>query len=312
MADKQSGFVADIQHYSIQDGPGIRTTVFVKGCPLRCSWCHNPEMLNPKAEVWYNERVCKHCGKCIAACPVGALKGIEQRIAVDRELCQAGSGCRKCVEVCSTGALDIVGNIMSVEDALKEVREDAVFYRRSGGGACISGGEPLMQADFAAEFLKGCQESLIDTTMETCAYARWDLLSKVARYADLMLIDIKHMDPLKHEEGTGVSNKMILENVARLSKLGKKIRIRMPVIPGYNDSEENLRKTAEFMVAYNLKYIDLLPFHSTGGYKYDQLGREYKYCTAREPSPEEMAGHMALFESYGIGGTIGGTDIEPF
>lgn len=312
MVNQKSGLVADIQHYSLQDGPGIRTTVFMKGCPLRCLWCHNPEMLNPIKEVWYNERICTLCGRCIEACPTKAIKGYKAERVIDRTACLAGTGCRKCVEVCPTAALDIVGKKIKVEDAVKEVQEDAAFYRRSGGGTCISGGEPLMQADFAVEFLKRCQDHFIDTAIETCAHAGWDLLSKAAHYADLILIDIKHMNSVKHKEGTGVSNEIILENIARLAKMGKKIRVRLPLIPGFNDSEENLRETAEFMVANNLKYIDLLPFHSTGGYKYDKLGQEYKYYATREPSAEEMAKHMELFKSYGIGGTIGGTDIETF
>lgn len=305
------GLVAEIQHYCIQDGPGIRTTVFMKGCPLRCLWCHNPEMLNPKQEVWYNQRICAQCGRCVEECPEGAITEYNNKRVIDRKACLAATGCRKCADICPTSAMNIVGKYMTVEDAVAEVMEDVAFYRRSGGGTCISGGEPLMQADFTVQFLKRCQERLIDTAMETCGHVRWDLLSEAAQYADLVLIDIKHMDPVSHKQGTGVSNETILENIARLAELGKKIRIRLPVIPGFNDSEINLRKTAEFMVLNNLEYIDLLPFHSTGSYKYEQLDREYECLATREPSSDEMVEHMNLFKGYGLNGTIGGADVEP-
>lgn len=306
------GLVAEVQHYSIQDGPGIRTTVFLKGCPLHCLWCHNPEMINPKKEVWYNERSCSLCGRCIDVCPEHAITGFLEDRVLDRKACLASTGCTKCVEVCPTGALEIVGKYRTVEDVVNEVREDSVFYQRTGGGTCISGGDPTLQPEFTIEFLKQCQDHYIDTAVETCGLATWEVLSSVAQYADWLLMDIKHMDPDQHKKATGVSNRLILENISRLAKAGKKIRIRLPVIPGFNDSEENLRKTAEFMVGNDLKYIDLMAFHLTGEYKYRMLGKQYECAETREPSAEDMAKHKAIFESYGIGGTIGGTDIEPF
>jgi len=310
--NQTTGIVAKIQHYSIQDGPGIRTTVFVKGCPLHCLWCHNPEMINAKMEVWYNARTCSLCGQCIEACPENAIKGYKDERMIDRLDCLASTGCKVCVEVCPTAALDIVGKQMTVEEVVKEVREDTMFYQRTGGGTCISGGEPALQADFTVEFLEQCQSHFIDTAVETCGIATWNVLSEIAQYTDLFLIDMKHMDPASHKEATGVSNRLILENIAKLAKMGKKIRIRLPLIPGFNDSEENLRKTAEFMLANNLKYIDLMAFHLTGEYKYRMLGKEYECADIKEPTAAEMAKHKALFESYGIGGTIGGSDIEPF
>ena len=310
--NQKPGVVAEIQHYSIQDGPGIRTTVFLKGCPLHCLWCHNPEMINPKMEVWYNERACTLCGKCVEACPTHAIEGYLNDRVIDRQVCLASTGCEKCVEVCPAAAMEIVGKLMTVEEVVKEVRQDVMFYQRTGGGTCISGGDPTLQADFTIEFLKQCQDEFIDTAVETCGYANWDVLSEIAGFSDLLLMDIKHMDPVRHKQGTGVSNELILENIARLAKMGKKIRIRLPLIPGFNDSEENLRETAEFMVANNLKHIDLLAFHLAGEYKYRQLGKEYACAFVKEPSAEEMTKHKALFESYGIESTLGGSDVEPF
>ena len=309
--ENRTGLIADIQHYSLQDGPGIRTTVFVKGCPLRCRWCHNPEMVNPGKEVWYTPAKCTICGKCIEVCPAHAIKGYKDGREIDRNACIARTGCLKCVEVCPNRAMSAIGHEKTVEDAVEEVRKDAVFYRHGGGGACISGGEPSLQTDFTAEFLKECQDHGIYTSIETCGYASWDKLSQVAQYADLILYDIKHMDSIKHKEGTGVSNELILENLKKLAKMGKKIRIRVPVIPGYNDSEDNLKKTAEFMVSNNLKYIDILPYHSFGEGKYERLCNKYDYAGKQAPSDEEMEKRKALLESYGLQVTIGGIDIEP-
>jgi pyruvate formate lyase activating enzyme len=208
--------------------------------------------------------------------------------------------------------MEVVGKQVTVQEVVKEVREDAMFYQRTGGGICISGGDPTRQANFTVEVLQQCQKHFIDTAVETCAHANWDVLSEIAQYSDLMLIDMKHMDPVKHKEATGVSNELIHENIAKLAKMGKKIRIRLPLIPGFNDSEENLRKMAEFMLANGLKYIDLMAFHVTGEYKYRMLLKKYQCAEIKEPTAAEMAKHQALFMSYGIGGTIGGSDIEPF
>src|SRR4030042_475211 len=188
--ENRTGLIADIQRYSLQDGPGIRTTVFVKGCPLGCRWCHNPEMINPSREVWYNEARCTLCGKCIEVCPAQAIKGYKDEREIDRDACIARTGCLKCVEVCPNGAMSAVGQEMTVEDAVKEVRKDEVFYRHGGGGASISGGEPLLQADFTVEFLKECQGHLLHTALDTCGYASWDTVSQVAQSADLILLDI--------------------------------------------------------------------------------------------------------------------------
>lgn len=268
-------------------------------------------MVNPDKEVWYNAANCTRCGRCIEICPTKAIQGYQDERVIDRDACIARTGCRKCVEVCPNAAMAVVGKEMAVGDVVKEVQEDEVFYHRSGGGTCISGGEPSLQEDFAAEFLKECQGHALNTSIETCGYASWDTLSKVAQYADLMLVDIKHMDPVKHKEGTGVSNEIILENITKLAKMGVSIRIRLPLIPGYNDSEDNLKKTAEFMVANNLKYIDLLPYHSFAENKYKKLGKKFETAGIKEPSMEEMAKVKAFFESYGLEANIGAQDIKP-
>jgi len=205
-----------------------------------------------------------------------------------------------------------VGRELPLEAVVDEVLRDKAFYRRSGGGACISGGEPLLQAAFTTEFLKKSQASFVNTSLETCGYGKWETLAEVAQYVDYFLIDLKHMDSTQHQEGTGVPNELILENVTKLAEMGKKIRIRLPIIPDYNDDEVNLKATAEFMVNNNIKYIDLLAYHTIGEGKYEKLGKVYTIAGTRTPSPEEMDAHRALFDSFGLLGTIGGTDIEPF
>lgn len=306
----KTGLVAEIQHYSLQDGAGIQCTVFLKGCPLRCMWCHNPEMIDPNIEVWYSADKCVLCGRCIEACPTRAINWDNGERVTDKKRCIAREGCYRCAEVCPNNAVAVVGREVAVEDAVEEARGDAIFFRRSGGGACISGGEPSLQDDFSTEFLKQCQDHFITTSIETCAYASWDKLSRIVQYVDLILVDIKHMDPIKHKQGTGVSNELILENIAKLAKLEKPIRVRLPLIPGYNDSEENLKKTAEFMLANNIRYLDLLAYHSFAENKYKKLGKEFQTAGIKEPTDEEMARHKVLLESCGLEVNIGGVDIE--
>lgn len=307
------GLIADIQKYSLQDGPGIRSTVFLKGCPLRCGWCHNPEMISSRQLVWANPRTCVKCGGCISVCPENAVSGFGEERTVDRDKCIADQGCSKCVDVCPTKSIDTVGKWMTAEEVCRTLLKYQAFYRRAGGGVCISGGEPTLQPEFVLELLERLKSEYVNISMETCAYSKWDILASYAPYVDLFLIDIKHMDPEKHRLGTGVSNERILENIAKLADMGKKIRIRTPVIPGYNDSLENLRKEAAFLMEHRILRVDLLPFHLTGSFKYDKLNKLYQYMNCREPTKAEMLGHLKLFQvvgkAVGLTGTVGGTDI---
>ena len=296
------GFVADIQNYSLNDGPGIRTTLFLKGCPLKCKWCHNPEMIAPSQELWYNYQVCTSCGQCIDVCPESAIKGYKEDRVIDREVCTL---CMKCVEICPNHVLSPVGRQITVEDALKEFQKDEIFHKHGGGGITISGGEPSFQAHFATELLKQCQDHLINTAIDTCGYASWDVLSGIAEYADLILFDIKHMEAAKHLWGTGVSNELILENARKLAPLGK-MRVRVPVIPGFNCSEGDLNEIAKFVVLNGLRSLDLLPYHIYGEGKYKRLGRKYEFAEIQPPTEDQMRSIQALFESKGFEVTIGG------
>jgi pyruvate formate lyase activating enzyme len=304
MEEKIKGLVANIQDYSVNDGPGTRTTVFLQGCPLRCRWCHNVEMTSVRNEVWYSSALCTCCGKCIEVCPESALKGYKDEREIDRNVC-TGEACLKCVAVCPTNAMKVVARWMSTEEVLKEIQKGEIFYWRDGGGVTVSGGEPLVQHRFVTELLRQCQQHSIHSCLETCAYASWDVLSEAIKYVDIVLLDIKHMNPAKHKLGTGVPNELILENARKLAKVAQ-LRIRVPVIPGFNASEEELRDIAEFVKSNGVKEVDLLPYHSYADGKYKMYLRKYEFAQTQAPSENQMQNYKAIFEGYGLQVTIGG------
>jgi len=299
------GLVYDLQRFAIHDGPGIRTLVYMKGCPLNCLWCSSPQSQKPSPEILHVELNCKKCGRCVEACPIEVIKLSEKEgIKIDRELC---TSCGQCVETCLNQALKLVGNHMTVEELFQEIIKDNPFYRRSNGGVTVGGGESTMQYEFVTAFLKRCKQSYIHTAMETCGYVKWEHLEKLLEYLDLVYFDIKHMDPLVHKKLTGVSNELILENV-RKSSLLRSIIIRIPLIPGYNDSDENILNTAIFTVKLgkNLQRIELLPYHKFGTQTYGYLNREYKLADIEPPSDEDMIRLKEIVESCGIRAQIGG------
>ena len=270
------GLVFDIQRYSIHDGPGIRTIVFLKGCPLSCEWCCNPESQHPQPEIEYRESLCQHCGRCITSCPKEAINANLSPPAgskINRVLCDV---CGQCVEVCPSGALNMIGKWFSVEEMLAEVMRDASYYRRSGGGVTISGGEPLVQQKFTRELLQACYERDIHTAVETCGFADRSQFEEILPFTDLFLFDVKHMDNEIHKQYTGVSNEKILENVRYLSRAGAAIILRVPLVPGINVEESNLRAIAKFASQLNVVEVHLMPFHQLGKEKYTRLGRSYK------------------------------------
>jgi len=293
------GVVFGIERYAVHDGPGIRTLIFLKGCPLRCLWCDNPESQKIKSEIFLITDRCIGCGECLAECPQGAgTLSKAGQITINRKLC---AGCGKCVETCYAGARVLVGKCMTVEDVLGEIMKDLKFYRASGGGVTLSGGEPLMQAEFAREVLRRCNERNIHTAIETSGYANWDMIEAVFRYADLVLLDIKHMDSLVHRRLTGVPNEPILENAIRVSELKVPMVVRIPIIPGFNDSEANIRETANFVKKLRtVNKIELLAYHSYGSPKYKRLGRRYRLRNLRSPTGESMSRLKEIVVSYGI------------
>ena len=290
--------IFNIQPFSIQDGPGIRTTVFFKGCPLRCPWCSNPESQAPYPELLFYDSLCTKCYRCVAACPTKAtMIDTDGSVKINRELCQA---CGKCVEVCISGARAISGKVMTVEEVLDVVKKDRLFYLNSGGGVTASGGEPLSQPDFLIEFFKRCQEVGLHTTLDTCGYASWKVMERVLEYVDLVLYDIKHMDSEKHEELIKVDNRLILENAKMLAQKGKPTIIRVPLIPGYNDSEENIEALGKFLVETGLTKVDLYPYHQLGLAKYRNLGREYELGGVSSCTEEQVQVIEESLRSHGL------------
>ncbi len=299
----KSGIIFDIQRYSIHDGPGIRTIVFIKGCPLKCPWCANPESQKMTLEIMYSKNLCSLCKRCIEVCSSNALKEVNGRIKVDRELCRV---CGKCCQVCLMDARKIVGKRVTVDEVLSVVEKDRIFYERSGGGITLSGGEPLMQPEFSAALLAACKDKGLHTVIETSGYQKWELLWPVIINTDLVLLDIKIMDSSLHKEVIGVPNELILDNAKRISESGKEIIIRIPVIPGYNDSIDNLSNTAEFATKIGVKEIHLLPYHRLGESKYERLGRKYELKDIKVPSKEYLEHLVDRLQKYNLEIRIGG------
>jgi pyruvate formate lyase activating enzyme len=291
------GLISNIERFAIHDGPGIRTLVFMKGCPLRCRWCSSPQTWNRRPEILHDAEKCLGCGTCIDSCPasVFSLSG-EGSLLIDRERCD---GCGECSQVCPNGALEYIGRYVTPEELLQEVIKDSAFYRRSGGGVTVGGGEPTLQMEFLSEFYKICWQRGIHTSIETCGYFRWEKFEQVLPYLNLIHMDLKHMDDVRHRELTGVSNRTILENAIRIAER-KPLIFRVPVVPGCNDDEDNIRATARFAadLGPNLLRIDLLPYHKLGSQTYSRLGLIYP-LEETEPLPRsDMERLQAIVQSY--------------
>jgi pyruvate formate lyase activating enzyme len=302
---KLKGYLFNIQRYSIHDGPGIRTTVFLKGCPLRCYWCQNPESHREKPEVYFDQSLCTACGRCVTVCPSGASTLSSTSSLIDRSQCTA---CGKCVEVCPNEARRIIGRHTSTEEVFQEIKRDEIFYRKSGGGVTISGGEPLAQPEFTLNLLKLCRESGIHTALDTSGYAKWQTLAQVLNYCDLVLYDIKLIDSKQHMKYTGVSNRLILDNAKRIAGICP-MWVRVTVVPGYcNDSVEKIEATAKFIAAElgNSVRVCLLPYHRLGEAKYERLGRLDGPTHIQPPTDDSLLKFKEVFESYGFETQIGG------
>ena len=299
------GSISTVQRYSTKDGPGIRSTVFFKGCPLGCLWCSNPELIRSKPDLLYTREKCARCGTCIEACPQDALSfGDDGYIVVDRALCD---GCGDCVDACPNGALELIGKTVTVDEVCKELLKDRVFYQTSNGGVTFSGGEPLWQSGFVAQVARRMKAEGIHTALDTAGDVGWCHFEEVLDHIDLVLLDIKFADRDLHRRYTGRENDLILANAQLLSQKGVPLHVRLVMIPGINDSEAEIRARMEIVRSLrSVEQVDILPYHRFGAGKYARLGLEYPLMDLEEYSPEKIAEIRTLVEGYGIRTTIGG------
>jgi pyruvate formate lyase activating enzyme len=318
-----SGTIFDIKKYSINDGPGIRTTVFLSGCPLSCWWCHNPESQSRTPEFLYRPNRCLFCGVCAEVCPEDAItlvchceegdfpdeaipgyleiaSGLRPRndIVTDREKCTA---CQTCVSACYAGARQFSGYEITVGEVMAQVKREIPFYDESGGGVTFSGGEPLMQPTFLSALLTACRREEIHTTVDTSGFANWNIFEQIRGNVDLFLFDLKHMDSVRHREVMGVPNEVILDNLKKLAEHGHKILLRIPLIPGINDDEENLQASGKFLASLpSLQGVELMGYHDIAQAKYEALGWDYKLPNTRPPTEEAMSHAAEVLRSYGL------------
>ena len=295
------GIIFNIQRYSIHDGPGIRTVVFLKGCPLKCKWCANPEGIMSYPQLSWSYKKCINCGACVETCLVGAAylnSNKEKLVSWDSKKC---IGCGNCVETCPVNARLLYGREITVKQLLKEILKDMTFYVTSGGGVTISGGEPLMQIDFLKSILTECKDNGISTAIETSGYAEWKKIKEISLLTDLIFFDVKLYNSNQHIKYTGKPNGIILSNLNKLSSFYHNIIIRIPLIPRVNDNQENIESIARFVCNLRtIKTIELLPFHRLGVYKYEQLGIDYE-LKAIEPLPSLNYLHLKkTVESLGL------------
>lgn len=298
-------FIFDIKRYAINDGPGIRIVIFLKGCNLNCAWCHNPESISGETERMYAPAKCIQCGTCVMACPEKAITLTPEGIITDAELCEMNG---RCAEVCPTKAIEISGKPMSVSEIMNEIEKERVFFDQSGGGVTFSGGEPLLQSQFLIELLDECGKRGIHRAVDTAGLVHTEIILHVAKRTDLFLYDLKMIDSEKHRKWVGVPNEKILENLKVLAETGAKIIIRIPLIGGVNDDAENMKATARFVAELSgeKKEVNLLPYHKIAQTKYQKLGRPDEFQLLEEPTKEAKTRAVSIFKQLGLEASIGG------
>ena len=302
MKNEDKGLIFNIQQFSVHDGPGIRTTVFLKGCPLRCLWCSNPESQDCSPSLMVRDILCKGCGACAEVCPREAITITpESGRKIDRAKCNQ---CLLCVPVCIYHSLNICGKYMEVGEVIGEVLKDRLFYKNSGGGVTLSGGEVLLQGRFVGNLLEQCQSEGLHTALDTTGHGSWRELEALLPFVDLLLFDLKHLDSIEHQRTTGVGNELILKNMGKASRMVP-LWIRIPLIAGFNDSEEHIRKIAAVGRQMDAQKISFLPYHEGGKSKSEQLGRTYPLPEAKAPDEEHVQILKGIVEQEGIKVSIG-------
>lgn len=297
-----TAIVFNIMRFATHDGPGIRTTVFLKGCPLSCPWCHNPEGRSFLPDRLYFEERCRHCGECLTACPQGAISDVDGVVHTS-EACRR---CGQCTEVCVTEARQIAGKRFTIGALLEEIEKDLVFFDESGGGVTLSGGEPVAQPAFTAAFMRVCRERGIKSVLETCGFAQEGAFLDVALQADLVLFDLKLMDPEKHRLYTGVPNDLILHNLEELIARHRPVMVRIPVVPGINDAAEDIAQFAAYLSRLRVLRVELLPYHRIGAEKYRRLGLPYRLQDTPQPAAADIARFRDRLSRAGLNVTVGG------
>ncbi len=297
--------IFDIKRYAINDGPGIRITIFMKGCPLRCRWCHNPESQSPAMQKLYTESKCIGAQECTKMCPEDALTLTPKGIVTDYEICTM---CGICADVCPTKAIEMSGQPYEVDELLEIIERERIHIDHSGGGVTFSGGEPLAHPGFLLKMLKACEEKGLHKTVDTCGFTETETLLEVAKHTDLFLFDLKLMDPVKHKKWTGLSNKLILQNLRILTESGANINIRIPFIRNVNSDHNTITEMAEFISKLPGKkpFVNILPYHNIAASKYNKLGEKYKELNMAEPTEEEQNRALSIFQKLGIDAEIGG------
>jgi pyruvate formate lyase activating enzyme len=300
MIKNEFGMVFDIQRYSLHDGPGLRVLVFFKGCPLTCVWCSNPESQSFDMEIMYDFQLCrKDCAKCAEVCATKAIKiNAFGKVTLENSTCNL---CGTCIDVCPAHALKFVGRKIDAADILFEIERDLPFLRRSGGGVTLGGGEPTSQPAFAYRILKACHDSGIHTAIETCGYASWDILRMLSDVTDLFLYDIKQIDRDKHTRLTGKDNRLILDNLCRLSEIHSNVIVRYPLIPGHNDNEGEILSLVHFVKKLkNINRIELSPYHCLGQTKYEMLFRKYPLKDLKTSDPNNIDSVLKIIKANGL------------
>ena len=303
MGVSNKGIIFDIQRYGTHDGPGIRTLVFLKGCPLHCLWCSNPESQSINPELMIFDEKCINCNRCVNTCPNEAIIRFNESRNYIQEKCHK---CGKCSDACLTGSIKMIGEYLSIEQVLEEVKKDINFYRKSHGGVTLTGGEPIYQPEFSIKLLETFKKNKINSALETSGYGHWEFLKEILSLTDYLFFDIKFIDEEKHKKFVGVSNSIILENIVRASKLmkiqDKRMVIRIPLIPSITDEKENISKICCFIKSYlqGNELIELLPYHRLGEGKYKRLRREYYLTGLKPPSRETIEKCISIVQDNGL------------